>query len=85
MPTIEKRKGARSDINAFFACVAHDDTPMLLQHLRAHKIKFTIDVEPEPLEDQSDEDIFWFESTADITVTGRFKTSQVGSIQNRPL
>ena len=67
MPTIEKRKGARSDINAFFACVAHDDTPMLLQHLRAHKIKFTIDVEPEPLEDQSDEDIFWFESTADIT------------------
>jgi hypothetical protein len=54
MPNIEKRKGARSDLDAFFVCVAHDDTPKLLQLLRAHKVKFTIDVEPGPPEDQSD-------------------------------
>ncbi len=68
MPTIEKRTSARSDINAYFSCVAHDDTPKLLRHLRAHKIKFTIDVDPEPPEDQADDDIFWFESTADIAL-----------------
>ena len=67
MPTIEKRKGAKADLDAYFVCIAHDDTPKLLQYLRAHKVKFTVDVEPEPPEDQSDEDIFWFEKTADIS------------------
>ena len=66
MPNIEKRTGAKDDLDAYFVCIVHDDTPKLLQHLRAHKVKFSIDVEPEPPEDQSDDDIFWFESTADI-------------------
>jgi hypothetical protein len=66
MANIEKRNGARSDLNAYFVCVAHHNTPNLLQHLRANKIKFTVDVEPEPPEDQSEDDIFWFESSADI-------------------
>jgi hypothetical protein len=66
MPNIEKRTGARSDLDAYFVCIAHNHTPRLLQHLRAHKIKFTVDVEPEPPEDQADDDIFWFEHSADI-------------------
>jgi hypothetical protein len=66
MPNIEKRIGAIRDRDAYFVCIRHDDSPRLLQHLRAHKVKFTVDVEPEPPEDQADDDIFWFESTADI-------------------
>ena len=66
MKSIELRKSARSDINAYFVCVGHDDTPNLIRHLRSNRIKFTVDVEPEPPEDQADDDIFWFESTSDI-------------------
>jgi hypothetical protein len=66
MTKIERRTGAIRDKDAFFVCIAHSDSPNLMQHLRAHRIKFTIDVEPDPPEDQSDEDIFWFEHTADI-------------------
>ena len=66
MPKIEKRKGAREDLDAHFVCIAHHNSAELLHHLRSNKIKFTIDVDPEPPEDQSEEDIFWFESDSDI-------------------
>ena len=66
MSKIEKRTGAIDDQDAVFVCVSHDTTPNLLRHLRKNKIKFTVDVEPEPPEDQSDDDIFWFESDSDI-------------------
>ena len=66
MTSIDLRKGALRDPNAYFVCIGHDDTPKLIAHLRAHKVKFTVDVEPEPPEGQSNDDIFWFESTADV-------------------
>ena len=67
MYQIEKRKGVGEEPDAFFVCIGHDDTPALIHHLRKNKIKFSVDVDPEPSKDQSDEDIFWFESGSDIS------------------
>jgi hypothetical protein len=59
-------RGPISNLDAPAAAVDVEDSPRVIEKLRAHRIRFTVTVNPTPAEGEALCDIFWFDPKADL-------------------